>query len=137
MTIDLTPEQLAALSLVGWWMACIDAGRELDGDERLADDTPLMHSVSHGASAIVTAGNLRALAAVDVSPKPGRFINEEVLDAINDWASAYPLDVFPEPDMAAVRAALEARGITIDCVSASNMRHVIRNVQLMLRTNTR
>jgi hypothetical protein len=54
---------------------------------------------------------------------------EEALERIDQWADAYPLEVFPEPDMKAVRKALEAAGITIDCVSASNMRHVITQVK--------
>jgi hypothetical protein len=40
------------------------------------------------------------------------------------WANAYPEDVFPKPDLAAVRAALEAAGLSLDCVSAHSMRHV-------------
>jgi len=47
---------------------------------------------------------------------------------IDFWAKAYPLDVFPEPDFRRVRELLEAGGITLDSVSASNMRHVINGV---------
>jgi peptidase E len=51
---------------------------------------------------------------------------EEFDHSLSDWARAYPETVFPEPDMDVVRTALEARGITIDSVSASNMRHVAK-----------
>ena len=53
---------------------------------------------------------------------------EEALQQIDTWAKAYPLDAFPEPDFKRVREVLEAAGITIDQVSASNMRHVITGV---------
>ena len=50
---------------------------------------------------------------------------ECALNKIVQWAKAYPLDVFPEPDFAKVREALQAAGLSLDQVSASNMRHVI------------
>lgn len=57
---------------------------------------------------------------------------ETVLNRLRSWARAYPLDVFPEPDFIKVRELLAAGGITIDAVSASNMRHVIYEVQKMI-----
>ena len=53
----------------------------------------------------------------------------DALQQIDNWAKAYPLDVFPEPDFKRVREVLEAAGITLDSVSASNMRHVIKGVE--------
>ena len=53
---------------------------------------------------------------------------EEALHRIDVWANAYPLDIFPEPDFKRVREVLEAAGITLDSVSASNMRHVLNGV---------
>lgn len=52
----------------------------------------------------------------------------EALRKILSWSRAYPLDVFPEPDFKKARELLEAGGITIDAVSASNMRHVVGSV---------
>jgi hypothetical protein len=54
------------------------------------------------------------------------------LDRIDQWAEAYPLDIFPEPDFKKARELLEAGGMTIDSVSASNMRHVITSVKTIL-----
>jgi len=65
MTIEVTEDQARAIRLVGWFMACFDAGRELDGDERLRDDVPFLHYVAHGATAIVTAGDLRAIGGIE------------------------------------------------------------------------
>lgn len=56
---------------------------------------------------------------------------EDGLRRIAQWADAYPLVVFPEPDEAALRRAgeaLAACGMTIDGISAPAMRHVIQGV---------
>lgn len=53
---------------------------------------------------------------------------EEALQQIESWSKAYPLDIFPEPDFKKVRVLLGAGGITVDQVSASNMRHVVKGV---------
>lgn len=58
---------------------------------------------------------------------------EDALQQIDNWAKAYPLDVFPEPDFKRVREVLEAAGITLDSVSASNMRHVIQGIEGMVQ----
>lgn len=52
----------------------------------------------------------------------------DALEKIADWCNAYPLTVFPEPDMAKAATLLKAGGITLDAVSASNMRHVLKGV---------
>ena len=57
----------------------------------------------------------------------------EALEEIEDWSHAYPIAAFPEPDFTKARAALEAAGMTLDAVSASNMRHVVNRVAAMAR----
>lgn len=47
-----------ALSVLGFWWACIEAERQLDGDERLADDDLILHFCSHGAPDEETARNM-------------------------------------------------------------------------------
>lgn len=54
--------------------------------------------------------------------------DKEKLRRIADWCRAYPLAVFPEPDLVKARALLEAGGMTLDAISASNMRHVLKGV---------
>jgi len=49
----------------------------------------------------------------------------EALERLQTWAKAYPLNVFPEPDFKKVAVVLKAAGLSLDAVSASNMRHVI------------
>ena len=53
----------------------------------------------------------------------------EALERIDNWAKAYPLKVFPEPDLKKVAEVLKAAGLSLDAVSASNMRHVINQVK--------
>lgn len=57
---------------------------------------------------------------------------ENVLHRIQQWCRAYPLDVFPEPDFVKAKALLERGGITLDAVSASNMRHVVNQISQMI-----
>lgn len=52
----------------------------------------------------------------------------EALWQIAQWAKAYPLKVFPEPDFKKAAELLTAGGITLDAISASNMRHVVEGV---------
>jgi len=54
---------------------------------------------------------------------------EDKLRRIKTWCEAYPLDVFPEPDMNEARLALTFSGISLDAVSASNMRHVLKGIR--------
>lgn len=58
----------------------------------------------------------------------------DALTEIENWTKAYPLEVFPEPDFERARQLLEAGGITLDAVSASNMRHVINGVKGIVDT---
>src|SRR6187401_785178 len=56
----------------------------------------------------------------------------EKLHQIKMWCEAYPLDIFPEPDLKQARALLEAGGMTLDSISASNMRHVLNGVRKII-----
>lgn len=72
--------------------------------------------------------------SVSVEQKRREFERMEMaLEEIKLWAKAYPVDIFPEPDMARVRELLEAGGVTLDCVSASGMRLVVAEVAKIAR----
>ena len=58
---------------------------------------------------------------------------EQALHKIRSWSDAYPIEVFPEPDLEKARALLEAGGITLDSVSAHCMRHVVEGVGKIAR----
>jgi hypothetical protein len=58
---------------------------------------------------------------------------EDALHRIVDWADAYPLAIFTEPDMAKAHAVLTAAGMTLDAISASAMRHVVDGVGKIAR----
>ena len=51
---------------------------------------------------------------------------------IDSWAKAYPLKVFPEPDFKKANKVLKAAGLSLNAISASNMRHVINGVNNIL-----
>jgi hypothetical protein len=53
----------------------------------------------------------------------------EALRQIDEWAKAYPLDVFPEPDLKRAHEVLEAAGLSLGQISAQAMRHVLTGVQ--------
>lgn len=58
--------------------------------------------------------------------------NERMSDSIHkikNWTEAYPLQVFPEPDMKRAAEVLKGAGITLDAISASNMRHVLNGIK--------
>ena len=52
----------------------------------------------------------------------------EALQRIVQWADAYPLSVFPEPDFKWAAIVLEGAGLSLDEISASAMRHVVEGV---------
>ena len=60
------------------------------------------------------------------------FWDDLILNRIKAWSEAYPVAVFPEPDFRKAHEVLQANGITLDAISASNMRHVITQVQSMI-----
>jgi hypothetical protein len=54
--------------------------------------------------------------------------HEDALTQILRWSEAYPIDLFPEPDLMRARHVLEAAGLTLDAISASAMRHAVEGV---------
>jgi hypothetical protein len=53
---------------------------------------------------------------------------EGFLADLDGWESAYPLTAFPEPDLKRAAELLKAGGMTLDAISASNMRHVVSQI---------
>ncbi len=54
---------------------------------------------------------------------------KEALERIQNWRNAYPLDVFPKPDLKKARKVLKDAGMTLDAISADNMRHVLDGIK--------
>ena len=54
---------------------------------------------------------------------------ESKLDKIKDWCEAYPVSVFPEPDLEKAARVLKENDMRLDDISASNMRHVLDGVK--------
>jgi restriction alleviation protein Lar len=57
---------------------------------------------------------------------------EDKTSKVSDWCDAYPLKVFPEPDFKKAREALKDKGMTLDSISASNMRHVLNGIKRII-----
>lgn len=65
--------------------------------------------------------------ALSQSTEQGERLNdalEEFDHRLSSWAKAYPLSVFPKPDLIRVNEVLKAAGLSLDSVSAECMRHV-------------
>ena len=58
---------------------------------------------------------------------------EEALHRIAQWSRAYPLEVFPEPDLKRAHEVLTAHGMTLDAISAHVMRDLIVGVGKIAR----
>lgn len=54
---------------------------------------------------------------------------EDKLDKIKAWCKAYPVTMFPEPDLKKAAKVLKDNGMRLDDISASNMRHVLKGIQ--------
>lgn len=64
--------------------------------------------------------------------KRGWYLRGDALDKLDQWARAYPLKVFPEPlreEWQRAAALLSEKGLSLDRMSASNVRHVISGVR--------
>ena len=57
---------------------------------------------------------------------------EETLHKIQSWCDAYPLDIFPEPNLKKVHEILQEHGMSLDAVSASSMRHVLKGISKII-----
>lgn len=62
----------------------------------------------------------------------GWYLRGDALEKLKAWANAYPLSVFPEPNLKRAHKLLKAGGMTLDAISASNMRHVINGVRKLV-----
>lgn len=54
---------------------------------------------------------------------------KEALERIQNWARAYPLNIFPKPDLKKAHKILKAAGMTLDAISADNMRHILDGIK--------
>jgi len=54
---------------------------------------------------------------------------QDKLHRIKTWIDAYPLSMFPEPDFKKAARVLKENGMTLDAISASNMRYVLDGVK--------
>ncbi len=70
--------------------------------------------------------------AWNASAERYRELVEEITDELQkmmSWCNAYPIEVFPEPDFKKAAKVLKDNGMTLDSISASNMRHVLKGLR--------
>ena len=58
---------------------------------------------------------------------------EDALQRIVQWAEAYPLDVFPAPDLLRAHALLQQGGMSLDSISAHVGRHITEGIGKIAR----
>jgi len=56
----------------------------------------------------------------------------EALHLLDNWVKAYPLEMFPEPDLTLARKLLEDGGVSYDALNVYSMRHVINGVEKII-----
>lgn len=96
------------------------------------NDPPVFCNVCHTSALNAAAWNRRTtpdLAAL----RAERDRLRDALERVQQWADAYPLEVFPEPDFKRAHEVLTAAGMTLDAISASNMRHSMKGVREIAR----
>jgi len=77
---------------------------------------------------------------IDIMQRHSRYIQaakqiEELTDKmhkIKTWCEAYPITIFPEPDFKKAHEILKQNGMTLDAISASNMRHVLSGIKKII-----
>lgn len=52
----------------------------------------------------------------------------EALEQLNIWCKAYPIKMFPKPDLKKAHKVLKENGMTLDAISADNFRYVLIKV---------
>jgi len=60
---------------------------------------------------------------------------QDKMRKIKTWINAYPLSVFPEPDFKKAHKVLKQHGMTLDAISASNMRHVLNGIKEIIESH--
>ncbi len=54
---------------------------------------------------------------------------EDIFNKIENWCKAYPIDIFPKPDLKKAHTVLESAGMTLDAITADAMRHVTDGIK--------
>ena len=62
---------------------------------------------------------------------------EQALQRVLQWAEAYPIEIFREPDWARAAEVLDAAGLSLDAISASCIRRVLNEIAATARQGLR
>lgn len=77
--------------------------------------------------------NLRAYALAAAAERDAEIERlKDDFERLREWADAYPVEVFKEPDFKRVNQVLDAAGLSLTAVSASNFRYVLNLMKLKI-----
>lgn len=96
----------------------------------MVQDGDVWFSVNNYEQCDVHTAELEAFAKLVAAKEREHY--DDLFEQIKGWCEAYPISVFPEPDFGKAHEVLKANGMTLDAISASNMKHVITQVQKMI-----
>jgi len=57
---------------------------------------------------------------------------DKALHEIDNWCKAYPVEVFPKPDLKKAAKVLKAANMTLGSITADSMRHVTNGIKEIL-----
>jgi len=97
------------------------------GDKREGEDDTGPEGIQHTFNCGEVGSTVWAFDRMEALRKQVEGL-EQALESISQWSDAYPLDVFPEPNFEKAYELLKAGGMTLDAISASNMRHIVEGV---------
>lgn len=60
---------------------------------------------------------------------------QEKMHEIKIWINSYPLSIFPKPDFEKAHEVLKQHGMSLDAISANNMRHVLDGVKTIIEAH--
>lgn len=89
------------------------------------------HNINHMSKTTYDRTDEIIIAKLKAERDALRAENEKLREAIGllqNWVKAYPLDMFPEPDLKLARKLLTDGGVSYDALNVYSMRHVINGV---------
>jgi hypothetical protein len=78
---------------------------------------------------IVESNEVEALTAENKAQAERIEKLEDIFHKIRAWQQAYPLDIFPKPDLKKAHEVLKTAGMTLDAIAADNIRHVLDGIK--------
>ncbi len=105
---------------------CVYESIETDASKHQLSDTDVWCAWKTGLAAYMETRKLGGKFPHDPTEA------EDKIEKIAMYCEAYPLDIFPEPDLKRAARALKDNGMTLDAISASAARHVLNGIKAII-----